>query len=114
MPSLAKVGEEPLCLGSAQALVQPEIQVLMPQRISLREEALCSRHVLVNAAAHLLVLVLGRNETFPIQNSWHHALQQSEAALSWICLLPRSSFSLGPVPTEVLWLLSTIKAPLHY
>lgn len=65
VPSLAKVGEEPLCLGSAQALVQPEIQVLMPQRISLREEALCSRHVLVNAAAHLLVLVLGEMRHFP-------------------------------------------------
>lgn len=47
-------------------------------------------------------------------HSWHHTLQQAEAVLSWLCLMPRSSFSLGLVPSEVLWLLRAIKAPLHY
>lgn len=111
MLSLAKVGEVPLSLGLAQALVQ--LEVLMLQRISPTEGILWSRCLSVTAAALLLVLLLGTRHFPPRPQGTMH-LNRRLAALSWICLLPRSSFFLGPLPSEVLWLLSTTKAPLHY
>lgn len=58
-------------------------------------------------------LLWGQKRDFP-SRTHGTAHFNSEAALSWICLLPKSSFFLGPLPSEVLWLLSAIKAPLHY
>lgn len=108
VPSIAKVREEPLSLGSVQSLVQPQMQVLLPQRISpVLQVPPCE------CCCQTSSLCSETNETFPTQNSWHHALQQGEVALSWIFLLP-SSFFLGPLPSWVLWLFSTIDAALHY